>query len=119
MDLFFYIAIIGASMILFSKIQYKMIWDRSRYNGNELALNKTKKNNFFIKIKNSFLYELFYSQEFAKMNSRYGSLMVIIGIIGMLVFKTIAIILRDLLLIILIFYLFKFVKRLIKSLRSY
>ena len=55
MDLFFYIAIIGASMILFSKIQYKMIWDRSRYNGNELALNKTKKNNFFIKIKNSFL----------------------------------------------------------------
>ncbi|MDU1203617.1 MAG: hypothetical protein E7A06_11815 [Clostridiales bacterium] len=49
MDLFFYIAIIGASMILFSKIQYKMIWDRSRYNGNELALNKTKKNNFFIK----------------------------------------------------------------------
>ena len=52
MDLFFYIAIIGASMILFSKIQYKMIWDRSMYNGNELALNKTKKNNFFIKIKN-------------------------------------------------------------------
>ena len=73
MDLFFYIAIIGASMILFSKIQYKMIWDRSRYNGNALALNKTKKNNFFIKIKNSFLYELFYSQEFAKMNSRYGT----------------------------------------------
>ena len=43
MDLFFYIAIIGASMILFSQIQYKMIWDRSMYNGNELALNKTKK----------------------------------------------------------------------------
>ncbi|MDY5211865.1 hypothetical protein [Intestinibacter sp.] len=119
MDLFFYIAIIGATMILFSKVQHKKICDRARYNGNELILNKTKQNNFFIKIKNSFLYELFYSQEFAKMNGRYGRLMVIIGIVGMLVFKTLAIILVCLILIILFFYMFQFVKRLIKSIRSY
>ena len=119
MDLFFYIAIIGGAMLMLSRVQYKKMADRSFYRGNELTLDNRKKNNFFIKIKNSFLYDLFYSREFARMNRTYGSLMVLIGIGGMLLFKTIGIILDVLLLIVVFFYLFKFIVKLIKSTKNY
>lgn len=118
MDLFFYIAIIGAFMMMLSRIQYKKMSDRSFLRGDELVLDK-KRNNFFVKIKNSFLYDLFYSREFARMNRTYGTLMVLIGIGGMLLFKTIGIILVVLFLIVLFFYLFKFIVKLIKSTKSY
>lgn len=116
MDLFFYIAIIGAMILMLSKIQYKKMWDKQKYNQKQIGLNK---NNFFIKIKNSFLYDLFYSKQFASMNRRYGILMVVIGILGMAFFKTIAIILGVFLLIVIISYLFKFIKKLTKSMRDY
>ena len=32
MDLFFYIAIIGAIMLMTSRIQYKKMWDKRNYN---------------------------------------------------------------------------------------
>lgn len=51
MDLFFYIAIIGGAMLMLSRVQYKKMADRSFYRGNELVLDKTKKNNFFYKNK--------------------------------------------------------------------
>lgn len=116
MDLFFYIAIIGALMLMLSKIQYKKMWDKQKYNQKQIGVNK---NNFFIKIKNSFLYDLFYSKQFADMNRKYGILMVVIGILGMVLFKTIAIILVLLLLIVIISYLFKFIKKLKKGMKSY
>ena len=119
MDLFFYIALIGAAMMMLGRIQYKKISDRGFYRGDELILDKGKRNNFFIKIKNSFLYDLFYSREFARMNNTYGSLLVLIGIGGMLLFKTIGIILVVLLLIVVFFYLFKFIVKLIKSTKNY
>ncbi|MDY4576226.1 MAG: hypothetical protein SPD90_14340 [Intestinibacter sp.] len=53
------------------------------------------------------------------MNRTYGSLMVLIGIGGMLLFKTIGIILDVLLLIVVFFYLFKFIVKLIKSTKNY
>lgn len=118
MDLFFYIAIIGAIMLMTSRIQYKKMWDKKNYNYNVKQIG-CDKNNFLKKIRNSFLYDLFYSQEFAKMNRTYGTLMVLIGIVGMIVFKTMAIILIALLLVVIVFYLFKFIKKVMKSFRSY
>lgn len=119
MNLFFYIAIIGGAMMMLSRVQYKKITDRNFYRGNELTLESGKKNNFFVKIKNSFLYDLFYSSEFARMNRRYGTLMVLIGIGGMVLFKTIGIILDVLLLIVVFFCLFKFIVKFKKSTKKY
>lgn len=122
MDLFFYIAIVGATMLMLSKVQYKKMWDmqinRQKYSQKQIGKGK-KQNNFLVKIKNSILYDLFYSQQIASINRKYGILMIIIGILGMLLFKTMAIILIILLLIVFALYLLRVIKNLIKSMKSY
>lgn len=118
MDIFFYIGMIGAFMMLFGNIQCKFMAEKMRNERNGLVVSKPKKNYFFAKIKNSFLYDLFYSSEFANMNLKYGALMVVIGIAGMLVFKTIGIILVLAISVVVLFYLLKFIvtlKELIKN----
>ena len=49
MDLFFYIAIIGAIMLMTSRIQYKKMWDKRNYNYNVKQIG-CDKNNFFKKM---------------------------------------------------------------------
>ncbi len=119
MDIFFYIGMIGAFMILFGNIQCKLMASKMRKGGTDIVLHKKSKNYFFVKIKNSFLYDLFYSTEFAKINLKYGVLLAGIGIAGMLLFKTIGIILVLAVSVVVLFYLLKVIVTLKDFIKNY
>ena len=106
----FYIAIIGAAMFMLSRIQNKKISERGYYDKNVIIMDQESKNNFIKKIQNSFLYDLFYSKEVAKKNSRYGMLLVVVGIAGMVFFQVIGIAL----IVVVILCLVKLIKKFTK-----
>lgn len=108
--MFFYVAIIGATMMMVSKIQLKYISERKTVNTDKPVLADKKRNNFFIKLKNTPLYNLFYSIDISRNLSRVGTLLVLIGIAGMIVSTVIKLILGLVIVVMIVYFLSKFVK---------
>ncbi len=75
MQLFFNLGVIGLSLIILGKLELKE------------DLEKKNKHNFKIKIIDKFI-SYTESYEFAKINLKYGMLLLIIGIIGFVFYNT-------------------------------